>query len=113
MFHQTPSASGDAGKVELARLETAPGFRALQNVSAGDGRIKVTLYPSSASPPVAAVKAETPALKLVAAMTPDRKVAPEVPVHAALAPASTSTSTKPDEAPAGKPASLTLALAQS
>ena len=109
MFHQTPSPSSAPAKIEVAGLETGPASKAAQAVTDG-GRIKVTLYPAAAAPPVAAGKAEVAAVKPVT----DLKPAPATVAHAAamsapppLPPAKTG------DAPEAKPAVISVALAQS
>ena len=110
MFRQTPGASSEPAKIEVARLETATASKAAQPVSA-DGRIKVTLYPALAVPPAPPVKAEVTAAKLATQTPADPKPAPPV-THASDAPAPLAPG-RTGDAPGAKPAVISVALAQS
>ncbi len=116
MFHQTPGVSGEPAKMEVAGLEAAPASRAAQAVApdgrTADGRIKVTLYPVSTSAGQTPAKPEAMAVKLSSPTPPDAVAASSaVPRSVPTLPATPAA--KSTDAPAVKPAVISVALAQS
>ncbi|WP_174300079.1 cell wall hydrolase [Caulobacter sp. S45] len=100
MFHQAPAASTEAVNIQLARLEAAPGSKAIQ--PAAGGRVEVTLYPTPSTPPLTASKPEAAAVKGMSATSTEAKPTPALPAGSSL--------TAPSPA---KPAVIPVALALS
>ena len=111
MFHQTSAASGEPAKVEFARLEPSAALQASQPVSA-DSRVRVTLYPGPASQAPFAVKPEAAPVKLASTASAEAKPAPTSVAHSASSPIA-SPPVKAADAPAAKPAVISVALAES
>ena len=107
MFRQAPAASTEPAKVEVAELDPATAPRAVQTASTG-GRVKITLYPGPVSPAEAPAKPEA-AAKAVSTASAEAKLPPiqDVTTPSATAPG------KAEGAPAAKPATMAVALAQS
>ena len=110
MFRQTPAASGEPARVEIARLEPSAASQSAQQVSTG-GRVRVTLYSGPVSPPPSSVTLETLAVKLAGALSVEAKPATQA-LHGVSTPIAIPPA-KGADVPAGKPAVISVALAQS